>query len=106
MPKITLTEEKPKKQRIQRTGLDLDNVPIFSAKEIPPSTRTSIPFKELLRKLDRGQATYITDRQVSLGTASQRLRELLKTPEFKGYTAYRRTVEGEKRLYIENGNKS
>jgi hypothetical protein len=94
-----------KRQGKKRTGIYIKDINPFPASEVPSSSKAKTPFKELLNRIPKGQAIFITDNQVSLGTASQALRKLLDTPEFKDYKVTRRTIDGETRLYIINEGK-
>ncbi len=93
-----------KKYRIARRGLDLDNIKIISASEVPASSRVRTPYRELLQKIGKGQATYLTPHDVSLDTAAAAIRRLQRRggEEFKNFKVTRRKVEGELRLYIIN----
>jgi hypothetical protein len=105
LPKITLTEEdskSDKKYKPVRRGFDLENIKIISANEVPPPSRVRSPYRQLLMKIGKGQAVYLTPWQVSLETASAAIRTLQKRGEFTDFKVTRRTVDGEKRLYIIN----
>ena len=86
--------------KIVRSGLNVENLTTFPISEIPPPTRATTPYRQLLSKIGKGDAVCLTDKQVSLGTASNALRKLLAEPEFKDYKVTRRTIEDEVRLYI------
>lgn len=94
------TEKETRPKRKNRSGLNFKSIEYFPKDEVPQPTRSSTPFKELLQKIPDDQAIYITDKQVSLGTAGNALRKLLAEPQFKNYEVTRRTVDGEIRLYI------
>lgn len=91
---------KEKKHILRRQGINFRNPNIIKADAIPPPSRASTPYKELLRKIDKGQALVLTDMEVSLETAAAAVRRLKRLPEFEDFTVTRRTVEGQKRLYI------
>ena len=108
MPKITLTEGDSTskiKLKLVRRGFDLENIKnikIIPASEVPPPSRVRSPYRQLLLKIGKGQAVYLTPNQVSLATAAAAIRNLQKRGEFKDFKVTRRTVDGEKRLYIIN----
>ncbi|MCJ7559418.1 hypothetical protein MUO79_02215 [Candidatus Bathyarchaeota archaeon] len=100
MPKVRLDDAPEKKSRIARKGLDLDHLNIVPKEEIPPKSRVSNPYKELLRRIPKGKAVVLTPHDVSLDTAAAAIRRLQKLPEFRDFTATRRTVDGQTRLFI------
>jgi hypothetical protein len=91
-----------RKARIVRQGLDLESIKIFPASEVPPPSRVRTPYRELLQKIGKGQATYLSPHDVSLNTAAAAIRKLQRRGGFKNFKVTRRTVDGEKRLYIIN----
>lgn len=97
-------EKKPlieRKARRKRLGINFGNLTIINTTEIPPPARAKTPYKEVLRQITKGQALVLTEKEVSLETAAAAVRRLQKrVPEFKDYNVTRRTVDGEKRLYI------
>jgi hypothetical protein len=108
LPKITLNEadsKSDKKSKPVRRGFEVENIKIIQASEVPPASRVRSPYRQLLMKIGRGQAVYLTPQQVSLETASAAIRTLQKLGEFTDFKVTRRTVDGEKRLYIINEQK-
>jgi hypothetical protein len=105
LPKITLTEGDSTskiKLKLVRRGFDLENIKIIPASEVPPPSRVRSPYRQLLLKIGKGQAVYLTPIQVSLATAAAAIRNLQKRGEFRDFKVTRRTIDGEERLYIIN----
>jgi len=90
-----------RKARRKRLGINFGNLRIINTVDIPPPSRVKTPYNEVLRQIDKGQALVLTEKEVSLETAAAAVRRLQRrVPEFKDYSVTRRTVDGEKRLYI------
>ena len=91
--------------KVKRKGLDFDNLNIISADEVPPKSRVHTPYRELLKRIGKGQALILTEAEVSLETASAAVRRLQRRGEFRDFKVTRRTINGEKKLYIIHENK-
>lgn len=89
-----------KRRAHRRQGINLANLKIIKIEEIPPPSRISTPYKDLLRQIAKGHSAELTEQDVSLETAAAAVRRLQKLPEFKDYSVTRRTIDGEKRIYI------
>jgi hypothetical protein len=89
-----------KRRAHRRQGINFANLKIIRIEEIPPSSRVSTPYKDVLRQITKGHSLELTEQEVSLETAAAAVRRLQKLPEFKDFTVTRRTVEGQKRIYI------
>jgi hypothetical protein len=84
-----------------KLGINFGNLNIINTEDIPPKSRVTTPYTELLRQISKGQALVLTEKEVSLETAAAAVRRLQRrVPEFKDYSVTRRTVDGEKRVYI------
>lgn len=90
----------PKRRAHRRQGINLSNLKMIKIEDIPPPSRVSTPYKDLLRQIAKGHSVELTEQEVSLETAAAAVRRLQKLPEFKDFTVTRRTVDGEKRIYI------
>ena len=83
-----------------RKGIDPNNLKIIPESEVPPPTRASTPYRKILKKISKGSALVLSEREVSLATARAAIRTLQKRGEFKDFTITQRTIDGEKKLYI------
>jgi hypothetical protein len=99
-PMVKASEMVKTEQSTKRQGINFGKLNLIPADEVPQPSRASTPYKELLRQIAKGQALYLTEREVSLATAAAAVRKLQKLQEFKDFTITQRTVEGQKRLYI------
>jgi hypothetical protein len=101
-----MSENSPEIKRIaKRRILNYASLPKISISEIPPISKGSTQVQELLRQIHKGEAVIISENVFSLETAAAAVRRLRKKAEFKNFTVTRRTISGEKKLYIANEEK-
>lgn len=96
------TEPAKKKYRILRKGLDLEHLNLVPKDAIPPKSKVSTPYRELLKRIPKGQAAVLTEHDVSLDTAAAAIRRFQRRGEYQNFKVTRRIVDGQKRLYVIN----
>lgn len=86
----------------QKKGLDLENLKFVDASEVPSKVRYT-PYRELLKRIRKGKALVISEKDVNINTARAGIQRLQKKGEFKRIiTVQRRMVSGERVLYVVN----
>jgi len=106
-PAYFTAEDSPTiKRTARRRSLDYANLPKIKVSEIPSKSKAASQFIALLRQINKGEAVVLSENDFSLETAAAAVRRLRKQPEFKNITVTRRTINGEKKLYIANEEKA
>lgn len=89
-----------RKAHLKRMGINLENLKIINTEDIPQPARAKTPYIDLLRQIPKGKTLELSEKEVSLETAAAAVRRLQKLPEFKDFSVTRRTIDGEKKIYI------
>jgi len=86
----------------QKKSIDLENLKFIDANEVPAKVRYT-PYRELLRRIRKGKALVLSEKDVNLNTARAGIQRLQKKGEFKKITTMQRRLEsGEMVLYVVN----
>jgi hypothetical protein len=86
----------------ERKGINLENLKFVDASEVPAKVRYT-PYRELLKRIRKGKALILSEKDVNINTARAGIKRLQKKGEFKRITmVQRRMVSGEQVLYVVN----
>jgi hypothetical protein len=86
----------------QKKGLDLQNLKFIDQSEVPAKVRYT-PYRELLKRIRKGKALVLSEKDVNIGTARAGIQRLQKKGEFKRIImVQRRLTNGEAVLYVVN----
>lgn len=95
-------EERKEENKPNRTGIDLENINVFPASEIPARTRTTTPWQAIFKKIRKGRAIAIKDSAVAAVTVVQALRREHKKGNFKNLRATKRGTGEKAIIYVIN----
>lgn len=86
----------------EKKGIDLENLKFVDASEVPTKVRYT-PYRELLKRIRKGKALVLSEKDVNINTARAGIKRLQKHGEFKRImTQQRRLANGEQVLYVVN----
>jgi hypothetical protein len=87
----------------QAKSLDLDKLRIINAQEVPARATRATPYHELLKRISKGKAVVITEKEANIHTIGAGIRRQQKRGEFKRIIlTQRRGEDGVMVLYIIN----
>jgi len=87
----------------KRKGINLKNLTIIDASDVPAQPKRYTPYRELLKKIRKGKALVISDEEMNIDSARGGIRRLQKKGEFTKLTMTQRKGEdGIRRLYVIN----
>ena len=87
----------------KRKGLDLENLTIIDAEQVPAKPKRYTPYRDVLRRIRKGKALVLSEEEVSIETARAAIRRLQKKGEFTKLTVtQRKSANGTRKLYVVN----
>jgi len=87
----------------ERKGIDIKNLTIIDASEVPAQPKRYTPYRQMLKKVRKGKALVISDEEINIDAARAGIRRLQKKGEFtKLKMTQRKAEDGIRRLYVIN----
>jgi hypothetical protein len=86
----------------EKKAIDLENLKFIEASEVPAKVRYT-PYRELLKRIRKGKALVLTEKDVNINTARAGIKRVQSHGEFKRIIIQqRRLANGEQVLYVVN----
>jgi hypothetical protein len=87
----------------EKKGLDTEHLTFVDATEIPAKARRYTPYREILKRIRKGKALVVTEKDANINTVRAGIKRLQRKGEFKKIRMMQRKQEdGMQMLYVVN----